>query len=228
MTNNSHPSAGEGKILTGSQDPSLSPKPADQNPSAQDILEKVRELLRNWNNRDMFDSSGKAFQPIIEAFPEIATAFEAQAKRIEELEGEINRIMEHWHDTGKLVEFGQTTRTSKLKAEKDKLYTDASLMFEALKEMNEQGCSNKSECEGGCGGCRAKEILPQVQSYPSLKNEGQKLYPEWTCEPCGIKHGRGMPENHLATWHTGKCDVCGKETDVTEPRDFGHFPNWNR
>ena len=49
-------------------------------------------------------------------------------------------------------------------------------------------------------------------------------YPKWVCVECGKKHGRKVPE--VATWHYGKCDVCEKNHPVSEPRDFGHFPNW--
>jgi len=49
-------------------------------------------------------------------------------------------------------------------------------------------------------------------------------YPDWVCLDCGKKHGRRVPE--MATWHIGKCDACGQEKEVTEPRDFGHFPRW--
>lgn len=53
-----------------------------------------------------------------------------------------------------------------------------------------------------------------------------KPYPAWACRECGNAYGRGMPEDHVATWHTGVCGVCGQEKTVTEPRDFGHFPAW--
>lgn len=46
-------------------------------------------------------------------------------------------------------------------------------------------------------------------------------YPEWICAACGIKYGRHACG--IATWHSGKCDVCGEESIVTEPRDFGHL-----
>jgi hypothetical protein len=49
-------------------------------------------------------------------------------------------------------------------------------------------------------------------------------YPSWTCYPCGLKHG--SKQKQISTWHYGKCDVCGKNAEVTEPRDFGHFKNW--
>lgn len=48
-----------------------------------------------------------------------------------------------------------------------------------------------------------------------------KQYPYWVCRPCGDKHGKR--EMGVATFHTDKCDICGKVTSVTEPRDFGHL-----
>ncbi len=41
----------------------------------------------------------------------------------------------------------------------------------------------------------------------------------WICFECGKKKYR-RKVNDGATWHVGKCDVCGKEIGVTEPRDF--------
>jgi hypothetical protein len=46
-------------------------------------------------------------------------------------------------------------------------------------------------------------------------------YPQWICHECGVKYGK--KECGVATWHQGKCDVCGKEKMVTEPRDYGHL-----
>jgi hypothetical protein len=51
-----------------------------------------------------------------------------------------------------------------------------------------------------------------------------KAYPDWCCSECGMKHGKAI--NKISTWHYGKCDVCGENNNVTQPRDFGHFPNW--
>jgi hypothetical protein len=51
-------------------------------------------------------------------------------------------------------------------------------------------------------------------------------YPEWICQTCGDEHGRGMPEGLISTWHQGQCDVCFKQTAVTEPRDFRHLKQW--
>ena len=42
----------------------------------------------------------------------------------------------------------------------------------------------------------------------------------WICADCGGKYGKYLPD--AATWHTGKCDNCGKNNiAVTEPRDYG-------
>ena len=53
-----------------------------------------------------------------------------------------------------------------------------------------------------------------------------KPYPSWICVSCGLKGLREMnktlPENSIATFHFGTCDVCGKEKPVTEPRDYLH------
>jgi hypothetical protein len=51
-------------------------------------------------------------------------------------------------------------------------------------------------------------------------------YPAWICLPCGEKHGRGMPEGHVATWNVQPCGICGDDTWVTEPRDFRHLKKW--
>jgi hypothetical protein len=51
-------------------------------------------------------------------------------------------------------------------------------------------------------------------------------YPAWICLPCGEKHGRGMPEGHIATWNVQPCGICGDKTWVSEPRDFGHLKKW--
>lgn len=44
----------------------------------------------------------------------------------------------------------------------------------------------------------------------------------WICSPCGRELGTRLPE--YATFHMGRCDYCGDERAVTEPRDFGHPP----
>ena len=50
-------------------------------------------------------------------------------------------------------------------------------------------------------------------------------YPEWICLPCGQKFGR-RPQGGISAWHMDNCWVCGKITEVTQPRDFGHLKEW--
>ena len=46
-------------------------------------------------------------------------------------------------------------------------------------------------------------------------------YPfSWVCEECALAAGGTMPDGHLATWHIGQCDACGRKRAITEPRDF--------
>lgn len=49
----------------------------------------------------------------------------------------------------------------------------------------------------------------------------RKPYPAWICSDCGEKWGRR--ECGVSTWHPDTCSLCGKETMVTEPRDYGHL-----
>ena len=64
-------------------------------------------------------------------------------------------------------------------------------------------------------------LTPEERKFCKQKIMG---YPEWCCDECGKLHGNRLP-NH-ATYHEAVCDVCGEESFVTEPRDFGHFKNW--
>ena len=51
-------------------------------------------------------------------------------------------------------------------------------------------------------------------------------YPSVICLDCGITYGR-RALGGCTTWYPGTCGVCGNETAVTEPRDFGHLkPEW--
>ncbi len=52
-----------------------------------------------------------------------------------------------------------------------------------------------------------------------------KTYPEWCCDRCAGETGNRMPEEHLATYHIGECDICGIMKEVTEPRDY-RFPKF--
>lgn len=51
--------------------------------------------------------------------------------------------------------------------------------------------------------------------------------PVWVCMDCGAKYGAKLP-GHVCTWHEDTCEVCGKFTSVTEPRDFGYLSLWHR
>ena len=51
-----------------------------------------------------------------------------------------------------------------------------------------------------------------------------KKYPVWICFDCGCKYYKGIRTlSRVPTSHEGHCDVCGRMTFVTEPRDFGHI-----
>ena len=62
-------------------------------------------------------------------------------------------------------------------------------------------------------------------------------YPDNVCDDCGLEANRltclekygAEPlkkKFDISTYHTGICDVCGKEKSVTESRDF-FYPNFN-
>lgn len=60
-----------------------------------------------------------------------------------------------------------------------------------------------------------------------MKTKKEHLpYPSWSCWDCGIKHG--SKAKRITTWHYGQCGVCGKNNNVTHPKDFGHFAKWFR
>lgn len=63
----------------------------------------------------------------------------------------------------------------------------------------------------------------------------QNPYPRWICAACGFTMNYltclekfGQPPLKatfdVSTYHKGICEVCGKETSVTESRDF-FYPN---
>jgi hypothetical protein len=60
-----------------------------------------------------------------------------------------------------------------------------------------------------------------------VQGASSKDYPAWICIQCGIEHRRNSV-NGFATYHMGKCDICGRDdVPVTEPRDYGHlWPEW--
>jgi len=55
--------------------------------------------------------------------------------------------------------------------------------------------------------------------------ERHKKYPDWCCVDCGKRYGRFFSKKRLlvSTFHIDFCGICKKQTQVTEPRDFGHL-----
>lgn len=63
-----------------------------------------------------------------------------------------------------------------------------------------------------------------------LKEKAALAQPDWVCNSCGNKHGYWFqgdeytgPSIHAATYHEGRCGVCGKTAPVTEARDYGYL-----
>lgn len=57
-----------------------------------------------------------------------------------------------------------------------------------------------------------------------------RLQPDWVCNDCGRQWGLWWdggeyvgPATHCATFHIGKCGVCGEKKSVTEARDYGYL-----
>ncbi|MBU4331607.1 hypothetical protein KKD19_05980 [Patescibacteria group bacterium] len=44
-------------------------------------------------------------------------------------------------------------------------------------------------------------------------------HPYWVCQECGSEASEGR-QFEVSCWHPGTCDICGKEKEVTEFRDF--------
>lgn len=63
-----------------------------------------------------------------------------------------------------------------------------------------------------------------TKHWPSdrLINDKNDKYPEFICVPCAIENGGRWPAGHLASMSTGLCGWCGKQKEVTEPRDWGY------
>lgn len=83
-----------------------------------------------------------------------------------------------------------------------------------------------------CGACIGKPEKWVPAGWPQIvDNQGHvwwtRSYPQWICSTCGAEYGKRRCG--VATWHAGKCDLCGIEASVTEPRDFGHLrEGWDR
>ena len=60
--------------------------------------------------------------------------------------------------------------------------------------------------------------------------QSDKNYPRYVCAECGFKASVNMGNDPVAfrasTFHTGICDICGKEGAITEPRDF-FYPDFH-
>jgi len=56
-----------------------------------------------------------------------------------------------------------------------------------------------------------------------MEKTPEKPYPNWVCQECGSKESK--KQFYMSTWHKGKCEVCGEEKKVTQPRDF-YYPNF--
>lgn len=41
------------------------------------------------------------------------------------------------------------------------------------------------------------------------------------CHPCGVEYG--ICSSGSSTMWNGNCDVCGKQTTITEARDYGYL-----
>jgi predicted phosphodiesterase len=70
-------------------------------------------------------------------------------------------------------------------------------------------------------------LIMRLLTLSDLHMEFAAPQPSSVCGACGERFGLGTM-NEGATWHTGPCGVCGLETGVTEPRDFGGLrSDWN-
>ena len=47
--------------------------------------------------------------------------------------------------------------------------------------------------------------------------------PSAVCLDCGKKYGCNPNKPGVSSYWVAKCDVCGKQTSVTEARDFGYL-----
>jgi hypothetical protein len=70
-----------------------------------------------------------------------------------------------------------------------------------------------SECRAAPGGGHNPECI-QNTAFGDAGNTA------WVCYDCGMDM-EDAADPRVATWHTGRCDVCGEaDVSVTEPRDF--------
>lgn len=71
-----------------------------------------------------------------------------------------------------------------------------------------------------------KRIISKGASR-GLREPKSEWYPTWTCHECAVDNGGAMVKSHLATWHSGVCDVCRENKPVTEPRDY-RYPKFKK
>lgn len=50
-------------------------------------------------------------------------------------------------------------------------------------------------------------------------------YPAWVCIDCVKKAPQTNINQQVFTFHLGECGVCGEETVVTDPKNYG-YPNF--
>lgn len=83
-------------------------------------------------------------------------------------------------------------------------------------------------CDAFCACCGLLEILHRQKGSSGAFSPAMKMKPDpcWVCQDCGMRASAGRAFS-VSTYHSGTCDICGKETAVTEPRDFYYprFPN---
>ncbi len=69
--------------------------------------------------------------------------------------------------------------------------------------------------------CTLLVLKRAVKTLEEVGAGDHDYYPAVVCSSCGAKYGRRRCG--VATWHAGKCGICGIDADVTDPRDFGHL-----
>ena len=55
-----------------------------------------------------------------------------------------------------------------------------------------------------------------------IPKDEDKLNPGYICNTCALHHGAVWPKGHAATFHSGICDICKKESAVCHTSDW----NW--
>ena len=66
-------------------------------------------------------------------------------------------------------------------------------------------------------------VAELLDEFETMKANNLKEYPQWVCTDCGL--AANTKRFDVSTYHHGTCGVCGKQTAVTEPRDF-YYPEF--